>query len=806
MGIGEVSRYPVTVDCPLCSGVSKLELRTPDHVQCRSCHFSGDLVSLYAKKTGVEIADAVGTLQQLGALDLRGAESGPYVDDAKRQDAIKGLIAKRLAWIAKEGFGFAIPSILDRLNCRQYIHGLPALLPHVIPLRREDLIGPVFASSEAVPKECKQTWVWWSNYSALTVPVYHGTDIIGLHVMTSKETRYLPFVGGSKRIHVGAAFGLLPSYLDPAVLVVDDVHVALRYMLWSLADHGRVVPFVAPQGIRDTVEFYQGGRTVFWSPRGDPKHYLRAIETPRAQTLDHTYAGKFDVDRDLPFRGSFGQLIAAAQESVPAHQAAAVQLCRMPEPEARTVLATVRLDAADRAKVLAYVGGDDARHVASLFENAVHDETITWGGDIITDTQDGWISRGRVISSAKFYIEKIRPQGNSGEAIAEGVILYRTPTGNRVSFKFVEQITAMRKDTGEWLQRRVISITGFTPFVDPPWSKKLIEIAQQFHAPVPILGTQYYGWNEDVLRMPNFTVDANGLQGAQALVEGPMLLLPAPLSDAEWDAFTSETFCRVFLAFLGNVIRTKQGRPGFAMLLANEPHVVFRLADAFAAQVVTNPRRDVLEEATLQPLPVFVEFSHKAANDFFLYHQNPANVVVNTDSKTALFAAFRSTWLKLDIQGAINYGALRAIFLALPEIMRAPAIQLDRDDFYRRIVHLLGFIQMFQVHRTELLAAAAHLDTKAMYSSSTLARRVMETIVSAHRAGELEIHRTENYVRVSTLAFMAAVSSPMLPPPDIKAITLALVAARFITSGKHLKQEWEFPVSMWDIHMSMVLS
>lgn len=802
LGVDDVRLYPVAVDCPLCGNPGKLELRSPTNVTCRACHFTGDVVELLARKREEPLEQTVDDLESRSLLDFTTTSRERYLSESEFQQRLKSGFIELCGESQRAKPPASVAGILDRLNCGGSTRVFGRLMPHAFPLHRQTL--DEILGDYKLPKTAKPALTWWRKYMSIAIPAWEGADIIGLFLLTTNGSHYLPLF---ERMNTGAAFAKVPSFIDPAVVVMDNIEQALRLTIWSMIEGHEATGFTVPYGVRDAVEYFRSGRTVFWSPSGDVKHALRAMGTPDARVLTEVETGAFHTEREYPCGNSFGRFQRALEEALPAHQAVAYQLAQMKVPAARAVLAGHTIDIVDRAKIMAYLQGEDAKHVGRLFEDVIRDETVTWNGYVVTDTPEGWISKGKLVTSAKLVVEKIRPLGRKGEALTEGHILYQTPSGDRVTIRFREKLSVLRRNTADWLQRKVVADTGYVPYIDAGWSKRLFEIAQQFHLPTPVLQEQSYGWTENGLAFPNFTVTPRGLRGNRSMIDGPALPLPSPLSPAEWDAFKVHGFCRLALALTGNILRTKYDRPGMGLMLTNEPHVIQRLSSALGCGVAASPDREKIEEAALKPLPLFTEWTTPRLRDMFLATQGHRNIVLSVDGHTARLSTLNAEWLQLRVGPGVDYQALRGIFYLLPKLLTRN-LDLDADTFYRDLATAMDE-QVAEHCVSKLGMAAVDLDQYYSYRSGTAASRIMELIFWGIDRGDIEPEYFPTGVFVAEEQFVAATANPVVQIPPFTDLTSKLREASFlqdreITHNTRRVGGWFIPKMVWDLNASLM--
>lgn len=785
------------VDCPLCNGNSKLEVRSTDHIFCRHCHFVGDLVSLFRAYRDVDIRAAIGELQTRSLAEMDRLESSHGLDYFERYDQQQRLqrVWRNGVDRLSRGNAGSVRAILDQLGLSYSEEVLRKLLPHVCLLRRSDFDAEGFEFQQTSGPALK----WWGKYSAMAVPAWDEANLVGFWLLTTKGASYLPLI---EWCDYSNGFGLVPSIMDDAVVVVNSIYAAFRCSIWSILETGKLRPFVVPYGLRDNVETYQGGRTIFWAPDGDSHWYLRSINTPSAQIVDHRQVPVDNITVSFPCDGCYAEFMRQIIDSLPSHQGVAYHLLTLTEAEAKRIFVNTGLDPADKAKILAYVHGDDADRIAALFEKTVKTQAITWNGSIISDTPEGWVCKGEIISSVKLVIEQVRPNRRDSDAMVIGNLVYKGR-----SYKFREKFSVLRTSSIMWIQKLIVMNAGCIPYISKAWGSKLVEIAQQFHTPTPVMDDQQYGWTEGKLRFPHFAVDETNIYATQCLVEGPRMLLPAPLSQSEWAAYKNKVFCKIVLVMMGNLFRTRHNQPGIGIMLTNQPHVVGRLASTFACEMLVNPTMDMVAQNAYSPLPLFTDWSEFKLRNVF-EEAGYKNIIFSTDSHTAKLNTLNQDWVQIKTLSAIDYMSLRSMFILLPNILRSQRVRVDTDTFYRDIADTLAAEVGKHFEHHKLVEAAMDLDHRSSYRSSTAASRIVELIFYGVDMGDIHPKVEEDHVLVSKSEFLVATSSPLVPLPSMPLLTDALTEARFLATGdtRHqnsLEKYWLINRSAWDMNMSL---
>ncbi len=747
----------------------------------------GDLPQLLAATRKRSLPDTVLDLTRQGAFSATENELRDYYEVSKDQADLRKAWLDGVEFMRDHPDAGSLFAALSAIGNRPSYQQLHELAPHVCYLRREDL------EDLPLPDSSKDTWRWWAQYSALAIPAWDGPLLAGFWLLTTKGTRYLQMISTPESM----AFGLVSAVGDDWTMVVDQIEVAVQLAIWGQADTGLTQPFLCPHGLRDKPDNIRSRRLVYWTRTGRIQHYLRAVQTPGAQILPHH---DLPAGPDgLPCNGRFSQFTRYIRSARPAHDAAARQLLDIPADEARAALVTQQIDPADRSRMLAYVQGEDARTLNILLSDVTVDRTISWSGHVISDTPQGWVCKGQMVSQVKLYIEQIRPWGDQGEAQATGTLVFVDRLGQRQVMSFTEQLSVLRKNTAEWLQRKVIAQAGKVPFIDSRWKSRILEIAQQFHEPTPVMANKHYGWDGQILHMPYFTV-AEQITASSAVVDGPMLPLPSPLSPAEGESFRSLAFCRTYLALVGNLVRTQSGRPGLGLLLVNEQHVVARLASALGAEIVACPSGDLMDIHAQDPLPLFTEWTSSRLRELFA-RGGPKNVVVSVDRHTARLAAVRPEWLHLRIGDVLDYQALRGVFLILPRLMRHILPKPETEDFYRQLAALLAEHLQLDYPFNRLQQVAFELDQYYVCRNNSAGTRLVELMIYGVTEGVITVAEHQDYAEVQFADFRRATVSTTITMPPIEQITEALRESRCLIEVTD--SAWRIGRSTWDIMRSL---
>ena len=774
IGLGSERLVPDIVDCPLCGSSGKLELRSVHHIQCRGCGFVGDLVRLHAAVKKESVAATVAELTSRGLLDLVGSEQ-TYLSNASVQEVLQKLIRRKAA-VLQDGVPSSFNGMLCTLNCRLFNQVPAQLRSHMIPLSKDD----VYDLEVPLPKDADAVFKWWGRLGAIGVPAYDGVDVAGFWVLTQRGSMYLPVIDRK----TSAAFGCVPSMSDPAVFVVDTIEEAVRLTVWSSVHREKPIGFVVPVGVRDTPEHYAAKQVIYWSVTDDSAWILRSRHSPQNMVLLNSSVVRTGV---YPFDGDFPRFMHEADASaLSTYAGIAKHLLSLPHREAVKVASTEPMEPAERSKIAANASGEDARRLQALF-SAQAPVTIDWYGVVVSETPDGWVCKNRVISSAMFYLNEVRPFGTAGEATVIGSVVY----GNR-AVAFTEKLSVIRRNTASWLENFAVQKFGVIVYIEKQWRSRLLEVSQRFRTPTAIMPEQRYGWNGNSLRMPFFIVDYKDISPSYEIVEGPRIPIPATFTEAEKDAFNSESFCRLFLIILKNILQTSDG-VGTGWAMVNQPHVVERTAHALSLSMQRAPSDVVIQsqrnDPIIRPTVLDTALGH-------ILEQGPSvNMLVSVDRLTASLANIFYGWPLLPIKDVIEYRCLRGVFLVLQTMLS----QSKTAAHYRGLADVVS--DRFGV-KGALGSAGVSLDREIHVTGThSTAAKLCAFLVDMSRNKTLRVDQTVEGVRVRHADFNTLVAGSALHIPEIRDITHSLASAHFLVGSTDT--DWLFHSESWDFYRCM---
>lgn len=783
--------FPTVGHCRICGGRNTLEIRSSLFIKCNACHFSGDIIQLLATVNKEDILTTIAMAESTGLLAFDVADSKQvYSDHRERQEQFKHYILDQAQQLKQQIRG-GTNAIFWGLNIRYDENVLGKLYPHVCPLMREDFEQFIISVNGKVPKNMQEALKWWGQYTALAITSWSGTDIVGLWLLTRRGAHYLPLTGDFTN---SFAFGQVPTLKDKNIIIMDDVATALRATVWSIIETGEPKAFLVPLGLNYDFGYFDSNQIVFWSATENASFYLQALDKAGVKIA---YGEQLKVANPMsayPLDGAFKKFMQVVENCLhsPAECVARVFM-KSSESTIRSCLANYQIQPSDYARILSYTAGEDAARLRSIFSFALDKKSCTYNGQVLNETDSGWYVGPKLISSAVLRITEIHPsETKPGEGRAYGFIQFKGR-----SYQFKESLDIIRKNTSEWLTKFIISVTGNLPIIDRGWRQQLLAVALTFYEPTATSTSHSWGWDNAILRLPQFSVDAAGIHAARTHIEGPPLPCPMPLSVSDWDAFKHAGFCKLFLALEGNLLRTAAGKKGVGIILTNEPVVITRCAKALSMEIKLNPSAEVIEANALKPMVLFTEWYQDRLGEAFA-EDFPRHIILSTDSHTAKVSKISSHWLHLQVGDIIDYSVIRSVFSYLPYLLQTP-LDSTATDFYRNISQkLLGCMKLPAGNK--LQSAALDLD---MYSSNRLGAgsRILELIIYGIHRGHITPIVSGEMVAIKIEEFSLSLTDTVVRVPTIKDMTETLKASNFLSDITN--DSWIIPKFIWDINLSL---
>lgn len=760
-------------------------------MHCSNCWYVGDLIGVYAQARELGLLEAVLELQSLSLLDLEGQSPTVYVANAEQQGNVRRMLVDKRNQAAS-GLSGASLAILDHYNCRFPDTVTRELVPHAVPFHRDDLDSYGIST----PKIAKQALKWLGKYLAWAIPCWQDADVVGLWLITARGFMFLPLVNASTYA-LGLASRATPD--KTRVVALESPVEALRYTLWSI-HNSAAMTFVVPHGINDGFAKLQI-RPVFWSTENNTGWLVRALRTSDAQSVDTFHGMQSVVPGKLyPCKGDYRTFSEAFEAAIgPAHRVLAQQLLALPVSEARSRLVGVSLDSTDHARLLANATGDASTRLQSILQVAVQQRKVLLDSHVIVETPNGWMWNNKIVSSAMFYMDEIRPIGATGDASVNGTIVY---AGN--SYAYRELLSVIKKNPGAWIERFLVAKAGRIPQILPNWSSRLLDISQRFKEPTPIMSSSKANWSDGVLTMPLFQVDRNGVYPYVSSVEGPNIPYPSPMTSLDAEQNRTIAFWRLWLAISGNLIRTARGRRGLGIMLVDSERLMPRIAEALGSPIIINPTVDQMLHGREAVLPMMTAWSADQLQRAF-EQRSEQNIVVNVDFKTAMLARTYNDWLVIDspdgiLGSTLKVACLPALFACLPALLRAE-LDVDSREFYRSMAKIIAAETGFQKRdnsRTVMDLAAGELEYGR--DNHGLHVRLMLYLSTAHDAGWLTATESPEGVTIRLDDLQKVMSGAGIKPPPLGTVCDALASGRFAT--RRTPQELTISTQVWGFYCS----
>jgi hypothetical protein len=539
-------------------------------------------------------------------------------------------------------------------------------------------------------------------------------------------------------------------------------------------------------GVRDTPEYYSAKRVIYWSSTDDAGWILRSRHCAQNLVMLNSSVTR---SGPYPFDGDFPKFMHEVETlAMPAYVGIAKYLLSLPRREAAKAISSEPMEPAERSKIAANASGEDVRTLQQMFSTQAP-KSVDWCGVAVSETPNGWVCKNRVISSVKFYIDEMRPFNTGSDAMLIGSVVY----GNR-SVAFQEKLSVLKRNTAAWLENFAVQKFGVIAHIERSWRHRLLDISQTFRQPNAIMPGQRYGWNERVLRMPLFIVDNKDISPSYEIIDGPRMPLPSIFTEAEKDAFDSESFCRLFLVMLKNMLQTAEG-PGSGWVIVNQPTVIERAAYAFCIDAQHDPADAVLQAQRSDPImrPTVLSGSHSR-----VLEQGPsANILVSLDRLTASLAYIFHGWPVLTIKEAVEYRCLRGVFVALQALLAQP----KAVKHYREIASVVS--ECFGT-KGALYAAGLELDRAYNVRDQSVAVKLTVFLVELSNEKLLPITATDDGVRVLYADFYAAIAGASVSVPEPKEISHVLAGVKFLVDSTDTA--WVFRTDAWHFHNRMLLT
>lgn len=765
-GVHDPGVLPFSTKCALCQ-TEGLTVNGRNGFYCKNCNFIGDCYEYYAKFKKTDLETAINELILDNVIHWDGDEKEGYLADRRFNRACLDALERGRTRLT--GGSPAVAECLQGMEVYFNIQQLPRLAKYLSTLRQTDFDEQV-VDHKAI-KAMRQ-------YTILSIPCFNQSTVIGFWGINTRcfdrGVHYFQLASE----HEGYGFIQAVGLQHETTFVVNDPRVALRFMARQTIDESDPIPYVCPAALStlDTT-VHIPSRDVVYFPcmsEGDTAYrwYGRAIHfLGNARTVPDWELGFVPLTQ-WPAGRQTSQSIARFLKtiSLPAHQALGRYLLRKPKLEAARHASAMTVPLPDQQQVLSYFSDEDALHLKRIFEVEQKQVSVEIDGNRVVETPNGWFCDEKMISEAVLRIKKLLT--TNGESTVAGSVSFLEPGTRHVRVEhFTENLETIEANPALWLRRFVRSKGGWAE-VNDRWSKKLIAIAKKFSVEnlIVVNTNQTYGWSDQVLRFPRFSVDKTGIHRAIHPVVGPDIAFPTPLTVPEQDAFANQDFCLVFLALLGNLYRTAQGKEPVSLLFNNAPHCVDQIAEVFGTQSQRNISATTVAK-NIHPIPMFVNYTDHEITEVIRLRKH--HLVTSIDSQSFKLLAADQSWLRLPVTNMADYSSLRWVFQALALLLAS-----NVDGSFHSIAKFL------QRPSSRLQAAGSELDNNWYLGENGTGTQTVRLLHYLHTTGALPTTLSVEGVEITHADLIKAMAAPYLPPVDIQRLVKQMISAKMLSAVK----------------------
>jgi hypothetical protein len=791
--------------CPVCGTEAVLTIRGSQSISCRKCAFVGDIIHLYARAKRVDLPAAVAELRHSDLLSFSNdIEGSIYFRDAEDQSKLQRVWAA-----AQSTFGDSTSTPRAFLGNHHCWYTMDA----TVKAARYHGFMQIGAFDDVgfdLPKEAKEAKAWLRNYGAVCVPVYAGWKIVGFYLLRLHKEDDLGVTPGEFYLPVltseapGVAYAHAVPIGTPEVFVVDSALTALRYNMRQIFDGALETPFLVPAaGFHLNLDCIGESAPIFFTATLEPRWFHRATETAAARTVLYTSYADLGFTPTVTLSRQNAGITAARtvisalrNRARPSHEAYAKLLLSKKPTEARAIVAAYPLSPIGQSRCFQACSGDDAAALTRIFERTTTVRSVDIDAKTVVEREEGWFCGDTLITDTTFQITEIVAGGT--ETVARGSVRFR-----RVGIPFECSYDEIRKNTRKWLEDIVLSQPGQgVATVSSSWGSRLFRIATSFQEPRRVVKGVSYGWGDEgrALFMPYFTLRADGLLGTEhAAPGGAMLPRPTPLTAMEWGAVQDPYACQIFLALLGNLLRTQAGLPGVGIAVRSSPHVVETVASALHLDIVRDPRPDALERGALNPLPTPTVWTDDGLAEAFNAGV-PMHILMSVDPGSHRLLRLQRNWLCLDVTDFSWGDSIRMIFLVLRELLwvRGPeVIHLETERLYLDLAARLHVLLAARGIDGDAFLAAARDIGKTISHTGNAGFTLLLTLCWAQERGLLTSAPRDGLQIFQVADVRAALANPLTPRADIEMLAKQLLAARYLALDRG--GEWGIPLEIWNV-------
>lgn len=743
-----------------------MELRRAEAVRCYGCPFAGTVIDLYAKCEQLSLLHALQSLIGYGVFPAQ--EADHFAANRGRQNRLNAFFREAAQDFRDSRDQVAIHGLNQLLYVDLPPEDIRRLCPAVCWLSADDLHNEV-----ALPKAAKSSLRTLGRRHAIMLPSYSGVDVTGCWALGEDFSVFIPFADQLLR----PTATMLPHARvgAPLTVAVDTALDSLRLTAWSTMVCEEPVAFVHPHGKQLRCD-WSATNTLHWSPTNRLEWSLRALNNPESMVVCHD----FEAQRDVPCGGNWSTFVSlAARFACPAPVAAGRQLVALPEAEARAAISSVYIGADGRRQIIAGLDGADRGYAQRMFDELNDQQVVIVDGKSVTSDQRGWVSDGRVISTAEFYLENLYPVGTGGDAYATGYVQFDGRT-----YRFREDVGSIRKNPGEWLHRFVIARAGGICQIAAGWGRKLLDVSTAFQQPQAIMETDRTGWRDGTLYTPNFVLSSHGITPSSVDVDGPSLPFPHALVKTELPELRNPKFLRVCLTFMMNMVRSSRRLPLYGLYLVGERHRLADMARVCGQRLLASLPAAELRACEVNPIPTFVQ-SVSAEHSVLR-----TNCVVSVDTATSHVLRLRGGWLHISAAGVQLMDALRVSWLSVPRVLR----EWDGDEASLAKA-CAKTLENYDIDAEVAGILASDIQT----TESGLATRAL-SVVTDH-----QLEETGAGVLLPFDSVLGRARAATLPLPRVNELTKAFKEARMLLDTDKERKAWVLRQTDWQLYRSFAV-
>jgi hypothetical protein len=772
---------------------------------CRDCRWVGDVVELYAatQKQSLNEAAAALVLDQLISVDPE--DLATYLADRARNALLIGLLREGQEY-ASQNPG-SLRGLLQAFDCFFHDQHAPAFARYHGLVRGQDIL----ALDIELSKEAERVIRHMGKWSCLAIPVWTDARLIGLWLLHDKafdqQYEYLDFT--NEQGLPGLGYGDHVSPLDELVFCTSDPRVAVRMMSRQVSERRVIAVFGVPApSVRFRGTQLSARQVIFYHCQSGPTGDRFMLEGARfggadAQILLDSQLRINPLTQWPEGRTVVDTIRLMRQTAQPPYQALAQYLLCKTKQDATRVALSWHLDLQEQAKVLVGREGEDFIFLKRALDADMKSQSIQFDDHTINETPQGWYCEGKLISSATMRIDEVVSDRATGTAYVSGTVSFQSDeTHQIVVIPFREEMKTLERNTADWLGRFCLAHGGWIR-CDSKWSKRLLHIGRKFSQSRMTITTtdKPLGWSRDgVLRLPRFLVDQNGIQRVANRVDGPDPEFPTQLTTMDGDALKDRDTCLVILTLLGNLYRTRFGKPGFRIAVEEAPHLVARLASQMGMRV-TQP--DPQSLTGLTPLPTFCDWTPSQLGRA-IESKQPIHAMVSCDGQTANLLSCEPGWVVLPVQTLCDYSAVRWTFYALAVLLQDSVPHPDDGHFYGALAAKIKNLAAHVCPSHALLVAAQQLDHQYLSGESGGATNMVRLLHRLHQQGQLPVTMVTDGVEIQISNVMTALTTPALTSPNIARMTRILAEARMLI--RQTPTSWVINGDIWQLVTSNLFS